>query len=380
MKEQASVIAIIIYEGRYMIFDNNIISEILNAEVIAIYGAGIMGKALAKSLMSNTYSKKIEAFIVQNTNENPKNIDGIPVIDVSHAEAYKKTIVLVALHEKNVNEAIDYLKKVEFQKLIPITFDSDLWEDIRGNWMYDEKIGFTENTEIVKGINAQTNIYVVHSNFDKPLKEKIKDQSYEKSILVGASSCIGKEYACFDNTGNNISEKNKEYCELTGLYWIWKNDKSEYVGLSHYRRRFVFDECLDNNISDVDVVVTIPVVNLNTVRNQYALDHDVNDWDILMEAIEQLYPEYYDTADYIQNGYYYYAYNMCIAKKSIIDNYCEWLFNILDYCEKRIKLKKDRYQDRYAGFLAERLMTIYFVHNKQYRIGVAKKHFIENQE
>jgi hypothetical protein len=42
-----------------------------------------------------------------------------------------------------------------------------------------------------------------------------------------------------DNTGDNISEKNPYYAELTGQYWGWKNLKDvKYVGLCHYRRYF----------------------------------------------------------------------------------------------------------------------------------------------
>ena len=49
-----------------------------------------------------------------------------------------------------------------------------------------------------------------------------------------------------DDTGDNISDKNREYCELTGIYQAWKNyDKlgnPDYIGFIHYRRLLVFNE------------------------------------------------------------------------------------------------------------------------------------------
>ena len=33
-----------------------------------------------------------------------------------------------------------------------------------------------------------------------------------------------------DNEGENISDKNPLYCELTAQYWAWKNEDLDYYG------------------------------------------------------------------------------------------------------------------------------------------------------
>ena len=89
------------------------------------------------------------------------------------------------------------------------------------------------------------------------------------------------------------------------------------------------------------------------------------DLDSVRNIIESKYPEYITTYDKIMNGNKIYFYNMLIASKSVFDHYCEWLFNILFELEKHIDLTDyNEYQKRIYGFISERLLNVYFEHNK----------------
>lgn len=366
-----------------MLYQNDLILELQKAKKIVIYGAGTMGRAVKRCLEEKPYNIKINSFIVQSLENNPRIIGDVPVVDLAHADLYKKDLLLVALHEKYVDQAVKDLQQEGFINIVPISFDSDVWSDIRGNWFYYQQI-----VQNVDYLNLKRNferksdlhIYIVRSVFDRQLKEQVPEQKFEMQIQAGAGLTDQRIAFVTDYEGENISEKNRQFCELTALYWIWKYDKAKYVGLSHYRRRFQIDEQGADMLvqSDVDVVLTVPVINLPNVKTQYQKDHDARDWDIMIQAIQEFAPEYMETADLVQNGIYYYAYNMFIARKEILNTFCSWLFPILFYCEKKIGQKDDDYQNRYIGFLAERLMTIFFVHNNgRYKTAIAKKHFIK---
>ena len=75
-------------------------------------------------------------------------------------------------------------------------------------------------------------IVATHKEYQMPL-----DELY-LPLHVGADSNKNKTDYKKDNTGKNISKKNPYFCELTGLYWAWKNLKADYIGLVHYRRYF----------------------------------------------------------------------------------------------------------------------------------------------
>lgn len=364
---------------------NQQIQKIIDSQDIIIYGAGMMGKNIFTVLASPVFNKKVKAFVVREKNGNPDYIEGVSVIAMSDAIDYKDKLTLVALHEKNLNGAIKELKGSGFTNLIPVSFDNDLWSDMREEWIKVNSImpfGADMLRESCEDIsNNNLHIYVVHSAYDKELTENIGDKSYEVSIQVGAKLTDKVLFTVRDDTGDNISEKNKKYCELTALYWAWKNDTSEYIGLSHYRRKFFLSDGEISTIlsGNVDIVVTVPVMNLDTVKGQYARDHNESDWNVLGQAIEVLSPEYKDAYITVSNSIFYYAYNMFIAKREVLNDYCEWLFKILYYCEDKIGSKDDAYQNRYVGFLAERLLTIYISKHSELNVKVAHKHFIETK-
>lgn len=164
----------------------------------------------------------------------------------------------------------------------------------------------------------------------------------------------GKQYLGFigDNTGDNISSKNPNYCELTGLYWAWKNLESEYIGLCHYRRYFGH-RCHSNDLeskykaifhrTDYERLlhkydVIIPKRRnyyIETVRSQYEHAHNKRDLDEVERIIAERYPEYSEAFTKVMNRTKLHILNMFAMKKKLFDEYCAWLFDILFELEKR---------------------------------------------
>lgn len=222
-------------------------------------------------------------------------------------------------------------------------------------------------------------IYIItHKEFP----EKYCDNIYTP-LLVGADKnrCSFAEY--FDNVGENIAYKNSSFCELTGLYWIWKNSKEDIVGLCHYRRYFTknryflsdFFRLSERQISKLFQMYDIVLPERNhheymeeTVYDNYKRIHNIDDWERTREVINRIYPDYSADFEWFEKQRIGYCYNMFISKKYIIDEYSKWLFDILFEVEKNIELDDyDSYNKRIYGFLAERLLNVW-IHHKDLKI------------
>ena len=190
-----------------------------------------------------------------------------------------------------------------------------------------------------------------------------------------------------DDTGDNISERNLYYAELTGTYWVWKNDKdSDIIGINHYRRFFLKEtgndnECIDRetilrNLENYDFLVHGPgsgdevwYDNTYSVYNGYKEVHHIKDMDNALKACKELYPEIYDKFYYeIHNCTVMCFCNLLLCRRELFEKYCKFMFDIFFEVEKNIDKETEfyantDYQVRVLAFLGERLFRPWLIAN-----------------
>ena len=208
-------------------------------------------------------------------------------------------------------------------------------------------------------------VYIItHKKFEQP-----KVDGY-KSILVGAykGHIFGDFY---DDVGINISEKNSFYCELTGVYWLWKNIKDDYIGIVHYRRYFsksinrhkiLSEKDIKKKLADYDIILPNKVNIFQSLGERLgeAYKNDPSLMPLIREAVEKNYPDDLAVYDRVMADTEAYFCNMMICSKSLFDEYCEWLFPMLSFIEEHVDMTGyDDYQKRLYGFISERLLTVW---------------------
>ena len=186
-----------------------------------------------------------------------------------------------------------------------------------------------------------------------------------------------------DAIGDNIAELNPLINECTSLYWIWKNTKDPFIGLCHYRRYFslvdnqnsidfVFRDSVwfKNILKEKDMIVSNAVTfypftvktHLESTVSKESFEIGYN---MVRERIAVKYQDYLEDFDSYFNGHYFYSCNMFITNREIFEKYCSWLFDIIIPVARKIDVSAfDSYSKRIIGFMAERLMTLWILHNK----------------
>lgn len=263
---------------------------------------------------------------------------------------------------------------------------------------------------------------------------KIAIAYHKKSMLLKHKFLIpvqaGKNFAKEnleiqgDNEGINISEKNPWYCELTVLYWLWKNTTSEYKGLMHYRRTFTCKKhqklnqlflnvkfllrrlsslwspynsvgvkkqyeykesefaqatiLFCNNIESilskgVQMIVPAPGKFYMNIRRTLAYEVGGQNIELMDSIVKDNYPNFYPYYIKAMNGLFFYNANMSVMKNDIFEDYCSLLFDILQNHEKEVvshgylkDVSSEKAYSRISGYLAEMITNAYI----QYRMAL----------
>ena len=192
-----------------------------------------------------------------------------------------------------------------------------------------------------------------------------------------------------DNTGDNISALNPGFCELTGLYWAWKNLDAGYVGLAHYRRHFIekktkdpFDGILTKQTIEKDLgKIRVFTPNkrkyyIETLYDHYKHTHYIEQLDETRAIIENMFPDYVPAFDEVVERTWGYMFNMMILEKELLDSYCRWLFDILFELKRRMETdarmqELSDFQSRFYGRVSEIIFNVWL--EQQLREGKVRK-------
>ncbi len=204
-------------------------------------------------------------------------------------------------------------------------------------------------------------IYVVsHSAEDI---QKIRSDDLYTPLFVGRNGKDNLGY-CSDDSGDNISYKNSDLSELTGLYWMWKNSDADIIGLCHYRRYFKNEKGkllnqndIKNYLRNYDILMAKKTYLIkNSLNETYKGTYYIKVFKETRKAIEKLHPECLNTYDNVMGQNSFSCYNMFVTSKEIMSNYCNWLFPIIEELEINIDLEEEK---RIIGVITEYLFNVW---------------------
>lgn len=355
---------------------------------IYIFGAHSRARTLAAYLQYLYPDIVVEAYLYDNDEPNPCIIDGIAVRRMSQdicSELHQEYPVFLGTRGVFHERLTEKLCGMGFGRIYPVTMEMD--RKLRGAYLesYFKSVGreFRKIESLLLGNRDMPKkpaaVYVVKSAHDSPLQREYTLASWEKEIQAGA--CFAEEKICriSDDIGENISKWNRQFCELTALYWIWKNAEEDIVGLAHYRRHFILPgdwrERMEAN--GIDVLLPVPLYVAPSLEGNYRERHDEAVWDCMMQCLKEEDEGIFHEAETFFRSNLYSPCNMFIMRREVLDRLCEWLFPLLFRIVGQMGEKPDCYQNRYPGFLSERLMTFFFERNREkYRVAYADKNFL----
>ena len=350
-----------------------------NSMKLAIYGAQGYALGAYKAIKTLYPGREISCFLVTCIDGNPSVLGGIPVkMTAVYAgelsrEEKRQVEILIATPDQVQPDIEEVLENFGFRQHKRLTFAR--WTEMMK--LFHARLGrFLPLSALPVGCHIPfIRMYMAKSHVDKPLRSSVSLPEYVIPLQAGADCCDVRVADLADNLGEHISWKNGNYCELTALYWMWKNkltavgsedgEEGQYFGLCQYRRGFDFseDDLLRLTDNDADVVLPYPLPYEPDIHAHHERYIKEGDWKAMLQALKELQPEYAKALPEILGQQYLYNYNVILAKKNVLRDYCNWLFPILLRTEELSIPKGCERNYRYIWYMGETLETLYFMKN-----------------
>lgn len=351
---------------------------------LVIYGAQGIALGAYEAIHSTCPEREVSCFLVTKQDMNPESLFGIPVLEIENfaqslsSQERQETEILIATPETVMPEIEDTLDRNGLHCHVRLT--SSRWAELV-SYYYICGCEYRPLRAFPVGYH-RANIHVFMAKFyrDKPLTVRYELPEWITPIQVGASLARERVANILDCDGENISAKNANYSELTALYWIWKNrlchssavEQYEYYGLAHYRRVLELTEDDELRLADngIDVVLPYPMPYEPDIEVHHSRYLKKADWEAVEKAVRELRPEYAEFFPKVLKQRYLYNYNIVLARKAVLAEYCCWLFPILERLEETSVPSGAERADRYIGYAGETLATLYFMYNRD-RLRIA---------
>jgi len=226
-----------------------------------------------------------------------------------------------------------------------------------------------------KGQEYGIEMYVITTHFDTADVEDIKKTGFIP-LQVGAALTDIRKGCLTDDIGDNISKKNRNYSECTGLYWIWKNTKNQkYVGLCHYRRRLELDNQMISVLEkeNIGAVLPLPQFSVDTMQEFFPIYISKQDWELLKNAVIEYDSVYESIFCEHEHSHFYFPCNIFLMQRSWFDAYCEFAFWVADQVEAEYRRQGIVREDRYMGYLFENMTSLFIKrHYKEMNVACSE--------
>lgn len=321
-----------------------------------IYGAQVIAYG-AYVAISNLTGRLPEAFVVNQLDGNPKEIDDIPVKTIDSVS--KDIFIIVGVTELIQKEVVPYLHANGYNN----TFVLNQHEEHLLMSAYYKNIGKFPLLDMnAKYTAVDLALFEVRNHRDNLLEKPPELKDYEYPIQAGADISNKRVADILDNSGENISSKNKQYCEMSATYWVWKNTNHRWKGIEHYRRHLLVGPELLSE--EIDVVMPLPYICYPDTMTQFRRFVSEDVLLALLKALQELYPDKYNEYHDILFGEYQYTYNIVCAKEEVFEAYCEWFFKITQYMEEMADEVPEIKETRALSYVAEVLTNLYFMYHQ----------------